>query len=423
MRTALFAVIVANIVCTFDALMFEDMLLSSINNEDIFTNLSTAIVTYVKLKDIWSLKEPSYIHEFIGENTAFSNISLKMITTLLANGAKEGSTGNELMSFWNTIDKISLNDIYLSEFTFLNDIKNIELHLENAIYVQKSVDLGADFLSICINKLHCSISKVDFRNKVQAAETINSWVQKTTNNEILHVISPDNIDEDTKIMLINTVYLNIEWPNFRKGKTVDRIFHISPSEMYFVPTIKFKKSMFSYGEIPHWNCKFIEIPSLNDKITMIIFLPNEKMEIGNLEYLLEKFRFKEFQSVRTAYKLEQDMDLYLPKFTIQYTQNMTNFFHRMRVTTMFENNANFRRLSNIPLKVNDIVQKVFVKINEEDSTIPRVTFIRRRGKKSVGLPQELVVDRPFLYIIEINGKIEFIAAVRAPDYLFTRDEL
>ncbi|XP_029659223.1 serine protease inhibitor 3/4-like isoform X2 [Formica exsecta] len=312
--------------------MFEDMLLSSMNNKDTFTNLSTAIVTYVKLKDVWSLKEPSYIDQSIVENKAYSSMSLKMITTLLANGAEEGPTRNEMMSYWNIPDKISLNNQYLSKFTFLNNIKDIALYVRTTIYVQNLVNLTADFSSVCINELHCSISKIDFRNNEQAAKTINSWVQETTNNQILNVISSDNIDKDTKIMLVNTVYLNIGWPNLPKEQIVDRIFYISPSQMYLTPTIKFEKTMFSYGEIPHWNCKFIEIPYLNDNITMIIFLPNEDMEIGNVEYLIEKFDFEEFQLIRTAdftNKLEHDRELCLPEFTIQCTQNITNYFRRL----------------------------------------------------------------------------------------------
>lgn len=68
---------------------------------------------------------------------------------------------------------------------------------------------------------------------------------------------------------------------------------------------------------------------------MDIFLPNEEMGPGSesLNYLLDKLDFKEFKLFKTAYtnKLEQDMELYLPKFTIQYTQNMTDFFHEVSI--------------------------------------------------------------------------------------------
>ncbi|XP_029680864.1 antitrypsin-like [Formica exsecta] len=194
--------------------------------------------------------------------------------------------------------------------------------------------------------------------------------------------------------------------------------------MYFVPTMKFEKSTFIHGEIPHWNAKFIEIPFLNNNITMIIFLPNKNMEPGNLEYLDKKLNFAEFKSIRNAYtnKFEQDMELYLPKFTSQCRQNMTEYFHQMGITTMFEDNADFTRLSKIPLKVNNIVQTISVTINEESLEVPNVD--KSEVRKLASPLQELVVDRPFHYIIEMHGEIIFVGTVRVPDFrTFMRDEL
>ncbi|XP_070170538.1 serine protease inhibitor 3/4-like isoform X2 [Polyergus mexicanus] len=365
MRTALFAIIVVSIVCASDALIPERMLLDHLllNYMNTRTELSTAIISYVELKEISSPIEPSYIN-----------------------------------------------------------LKDIELYVGTTIYVQNTFDITANFLSMCMNELHCSISKVDFRNDLQVAKTINFGVQKTTNKEISHLISPGNIDENTKILLVNTVYFNIKWLDLPKAETVQRIFHISPSKMYFVPTIKFENWMFSYGEIPHWDCKFIEIPSLNDKITVIIFLPNG-VGTQNLHKLINEFTFKAFQSVRTAYtnKYEEDIELYLPKFTIQYILNKTNYFQRHKVITMFEDKADFSRLSEIPLKVSNIGEKVSVRIRNEMPVTSEV--VKRRGRKSVEQPQELIVDRPFMYVIEIDGKMEFVVAVREPDFIFRKDEL
>lgn len=66
----------------------------------------------------------------------------------------------------------------------------MELYVGTTIYVQKSIDLTSDFASICKNKLHCSISKLDFRNNIQAAEIINSGVQETTKYQTLDLITP-----------------------------------------------------------------------------------------------------------------------------------------------------------------------------------------------------------------------------------------
>ncbi|XP_029679489.1 antitrypsin-like [Formica exsecta] len=386
-----------------------------------FANLSSLIITYVELKDISSLKEPSYINQLKNiENKVFSPMNIYMITSLLLNGAKEGSTEKELMSLLNIPDKISLNG-YIAKLIYLNGIKNIELHLGTAVYVQMSVELTADFSSICINRFNCSISKVDFKNNAYVAENINAWIQKTTNYKMLdRIISPVNIDKDTKIMLVNIVYVNSRWLNltYKKG-TEEYKFFVSPSKMYSVPTMKFEKLTLIHGEIPHWNAKFIEIPFSDNNITMIIFLPNEKMEPWNLKYLEKKINFTEFKSIRTAHtnKLQKATYLYLPKFTSEYTQNITDFFRQKGVNTMFEDNADFTHLSKIPLKVNNIVQTVSVNIKEGNSEVPKIVRSRVRKPPRVRPPQKLIIDRPFCYLIEVYGELMFVGTVRAPDFI------
>ncbi|XP_029665847.1 serine protease inhibitor 27A-like [Formica exsecta] len=158
---------------------------------------------------------------------------------------------------------------------------------------------------------------------------------------------------------------------------------------------------------------------------MIIFLPNEKMEPWNLKYLEKKINFTEFKSIRTAHtnKLQKATYLYLPKFTSEYTQNITDFFRQKGVNTMFEDSADFTRLSKIPLKVNNIVQTVSVKINEGSSKVPKIVRSRVRKPRRVSPPQKLIIDRPFCYLIEVYGELMFAGTVRAPDFIFMKDEL
>lgn len=69
-------------------------------------------------------------------------------------------------------------------------MENVTLNIANAAYIQKEVDLMGDFLSICMNIFQSAISKINFKNNVHAAETINLWVQMATHNKISDIISP-----------------------------------------------------------------------------------------------------------------------------------------------------------------------------------------------------------------------------------------
>ncbi|KAL6446724.1 hypothetical protein ACFW04_001281 [Cataglyphis niger] len=415
MRTALFAIIIANIVYAFD--------LSLPFNSNIYKklDLSTAIVTYVEIKDIDSLKSPR-MRKF--GNSLVSPIVMDMITALLLNVLKDTSK-KELITYLNKIKigKISLSEMFKSEFSYLNDIENIELYFGNAIYVQNSVNLTDDFLSLCMNKLHCS--KVDFRNNVKTARIINSWIEEKTNDKIPHVIFPGiDMNKDTKIMLINVVYFNIGLDNIKAKISEKRKYYVS-SKLFYVPTIQIENLSFIHGEVPYWNAKFVEIPISNANITITLFYPIEKGSEG-LEYMLNKLDLDEFKVIKNVYvnKFENIDYLFLPKFTIEYHKNMTNFYYKNRVTTMFKNDANLTGLSKIPLKVNNIFQTNFININLRNSEAPKVN--ENKIRESALSQRQLIIDCPFFFVINVHEEIAFAVVMQTPEFLFTgyrRDEL
>lgn len=52
-----------------------------------------------------------------------------------------------------------------------------------------------------------------------------------------------------------------------------------------------------------------------------------------------------------------------------------------------------------------------------------ITDARRRVRKPTDLPQELIVDRPFVYIIEVHGYRLFAGIVNVPDFKYSSDFL
>lgn len=61
-----------------------------------------------------------------------------------------------------------------------------------------------EFLSICTNIFQSSISRLDYKDNELAVKTINSWIQKATNNKIFDIISPG-----TCIMISNSHIMQI----------------------------------------------------------------------------------------------------------------------------------------------------------------------------------------------------------------------
>ncbi|XP_018339989.1 PREDICTED: antichymotrypsin-2-like isoform X1 [Trachymyrmex septentrionalis] len=354
----------------------------------------------------------------IDSNVIISPLSLHMILSLLSNGAG-GSTLNELKSVLHYDNIVSANDKFKTLIFLLKGIENIELHIANKIYVQDGFDLMAEFLAICTNIFQSSISRLNFKNNELAVETINSWVQKATNNKILDIISSSDIDEDTRIMLINAIYFKSKWLHkFDEMNTIKRKFYISKTETNLVPTM-FKTSKYAYGKISIWDTTFIEIPYLNQDIVMIILLPDREIELQVLE---NNFNWK---TLADEPRSTDEIALYLPKFKFEITIDLKDTLRKIGLNTIFEDDADFTQLSNIPLKVSHALQKIFIEINEEGSEAAAATVVGMRLKRMATLPMEFMVDRPFMFAIEHKpSRVPlFLGSVRKIEFLQERDEL
>ncbi|EFN62221.1 Antichymotrypsin-2, partial [Camponotus floridanus] len=194
------------------------------------------------------------------------------------------------------------------------------LHITNAIYVSNKIKLSSNFLSLFNNKI--PISNINFKNNIHVAKTFSLWAQKATNNKILDVILPRDIEEDTTFVLVTGVYFNNRLLNALEGNIEKRRFHVSQTESYYVPMIKFKKALYKCAYIQDWHTIFIEIP-LDKNITMIIFLPTRKI---TLAYLENRFDFLIFQNYRNKLKKIGEYtyiwQLYLPKFKFEITHSL-----------------------------------------------------------------------------------------------------
>ncbi|XP_035722562.1 leukocyte elastase inhibitor-like isoform X1 [Vespa mandarinia] len=356
--------------------------------------------------------------EFDG-NIITSPLSLHTILSLLHHGSK-GVTSNELQTvlYPSSID-VSHNEIK-SLISILNDIKEVELQVANAIYMQDNFQILSEFTTVSKDVFNCGLSIINFKNKLQAINEINTWVKKATRDKISTILSNDDIDEDTKAILINAVYFKARWLHKFDDKLIKNIFfHTSKTEKKLVPMM-YKRSKYIYGEISNLNARFIEIPYINQDIAMIILLPNE---INGLEFLEKNFKWEDFSE---ASRNEIDIELSLPRFKYEITIDLENILRKMGLHSIFEDTADFGNLTNEPVKISKILQKAFIEVNEEGSEAAAATVAQIRLKRAlIDFPEEFLVNRPFLFIIYHKpSKIPiFFGSVKDINIPVEKDEL
>lgn len=65
--------------------------------------------------------------------------------------------------------------------------------MANAAYVQDGFELMTDFSMLYTIVFESEITRLDFKYNVHAAETINTWIQQTTNNKISDIVTSGKV--------------------------------------------------------------------------------------------------------------------------------------------------------------------------------------------------------------------------------------
>ncbi|XP_031829793.2 leukocyte elastase inhibitor isoform X1 [Nomia melanderi] len=400
------------VLTTFFTIVLTQSLNMAAESTKVHQNLSASCAAFSKVfyKELYVTSE---------ENIVSSPLSIHMILSLLSHGAKS-ETLNALSTSLYHHDKNMIKEGYADLVTVLNELKNITLHVANAIYIQEEFELLPEFLEIGTNTYKSVISKLDFKHKKEeAADEINKWVEQITHHKISGLVSSDDFDEFSKLVLVNAIYFSGMWlKKFDVDQTQKKIFHTARGEKKMVTTM-FKKSRYNYGEIPLLDAKFIEIPYMNEDIVMTVLVPNEVDGLTNLQ---NKFSW---EVLANASRKNADISLYLPRFEIEFTVDLDDILRKLGLENIFEDEADFGDISNIPLKVSKVVHKAVIKVSEEGTEAAAATAVHMRLKRSFQRAEQFLVDRPFMFIIEHkpNNIPLFIGNVKDLESESKRDEL
>ena len=108
--------------------------------------------------------------------------------------------------------------------------------------------------------------------------------------------------------------------------------------------------------------------------------------------------------------------LSLPRFKSEYATSLKPALRAMGIKEAFTNKASFDDISDTSLKIDDVIQKTVIEVNEDGAEAAAVTAVQmmltsaRRQEKKV-----LTLDRPFIYAITAaDGKILFIGKMGNP---------
>src|SRR5439155_10515776 len=183
---------------------------------------------------------------------------------------------------------------------------------------------------------------------------------KHTNNLIKELISNNDINSTTCMLLLNTLYFKGQWKDsFKKYLTTKEKFKMLSNNIKDVDMMTIQKT-FPYYEDE--NYQLLELPYKSD-FSFGILLP-KKTFIFPVE-VADYFNKLNYAKV----------ECYIPKFTQRNKMSLKDTFQKLGVKSLF-NDADFSRMtSDQNISVSDIIHEVVVIIDEEGTEASAATAI------------------------------------------------
>lgn len=351
-------------------------------------------------------------------NIVFSPASIEAALAMTAAGAR-GETASEMHRVLHLGDSPDATiDAIGAALRRWGDPANTErtVRIANRLYGEATYPFERAFVDRLGAAYGAPLERVDFRNAFEPARLgINGWVAERTDDRIRDLLPPSSLDDRTRLVLVNAVYLQTRWLEaFERDKTVDAGFTLADGAAVQVPTMHRTGTM-SHAQVG--GADVIELGYRGGDLAMRFVLPpsDTSPEAWATEAHLSA----------TPEFAERQVALALPKFRVEPGDAVLLKAHLIELgmpLAFDEARADFSGMapanSGPGLVISDAFHKAFVQVDEEGTEAAAATAVVMRERGLAARPQALEVrfDRPFLFTLvdRETGAVLFLGRVSDP---------
>jgi serpin B len=278
----------------------------------------------------------------------------------------------------------------------------------NAIFYNRALPFEPAFFDTTRKYFDAQVEALDFADASATLARVNGWARERTNGRIERILEEVRAG-DQAMFLVNALYFKGDWSSpFVTAATRSAPFVRADGSTQTVDLMS-RRAMYPYWRGP--DLEAVELPYGAGKFAMTVVLPGSGRTLDQLVASLSPARWQQLtDSLR-----ERDLQLSLPRFTLTYEDEWKDVLTAMGMGVAFSaGQADFTRMSaqGRRLFIEFVKQKTFVGVNEKGTEAGAVTTV---GVGIVSLPQELRVDRAFVFAIRerSTGALLFVGKVAA----------
>ena len=329
------------------------------------------------------------------KNLLVSPLGIEIIISLSCNGA-EGLTQEEMIKLfkYQTLDEVNSN---------ANKIVN-ELDKDNVVKIANGI-----LTKIHPNDKFIIKGRNEYKSNIEELKNynnVNKWVMNKTNGKIKKII--DNLSPDVMMVLLNAIYFEAFWKKqFDINHTYSKEFYNFDNSKQYVDLMFLRGEKLSYYENDDIKAVKLDFNIPDNSINAIVILPkNDKFLEDSINYIIEIFDENLFYNIVENLNKESSItkvNLYLPKFELEYDVNLNEVLKELGMIKAFEREAEFKGISNkLKLFINQIIQKNYININEKGTqacSASELEIMLESYLTKDETAKDFIANRPFLYIL------------------------
>jgi serpin B len=283
----------------------------------------------------------------------------------------------------------------------------------NRLLSQIGFEVHQEYQNLLREVFASEFSQADFRaNPDAVVSDVNGWVSDKTNGKIKGLIGRSDITPDTRLILLNAVYLLAEWESpFSKKDTHPADFSLAGGARVQVP-LMFRKGHARYYETSR--AQHLELLYKGGRLSMLLSLPHDQ-DLSTLEESWDRAAYEEVVSHLDS----EEVMIYLPRFKIETPiMRLKEALCSLDAGVAFSGAADFSGIASEPLAISEVLHKAFIEVDEEKTEAAAATAVMMRLSAALPAtpPKVFRADRPFRFDIRDNvtGTILFSGRVADP---------
>jgi serpin B len=358
--------------------------------------------------DLWgAVGEPEH-------NLALSPYSIAVALAMTANGAR-GGTARDMLDVLH-VGSLAKNNTGMAALTqALADLagpvrvagkaSEIDLTAANQLFGDASVHWQQAFLTVLAKEYGAGMRTVDFRASETARALINRWTAAQTHDRIPEILPDGSVDALTRLVLVNALYFKAPWATpFEKSAT-------SPGRFHRADGSTVEAQLMSTSEGPRYvagrHFSGARMPYAGGTLAMTVALPDGSEAAALAELLGDGL----------SGEGEDGLRLSVPRWTYRVATDLKDPLTSLGMAVAFGDGADFRGMTTErDLAISDVLHQTYVAVDEAGTEAAAATAVVV-GETSLPVTRhELVLDRPFLYVIHdtAHGTPLFVGRVTDP---------